>query len=261
MQYIYNSIVARPYSRDILVDKYLLSLILFSHTEILCVGERHLEVCEAWNWCKLLLKSTTCLSLLSKTNADKCGFSQLKKGKLHGLIDVGLSVMSIKKKAMCIDLDTEDNIYHLKVILTDLHNSANFSSISNDEHKPPNTSVFCLWFPLTTQRHWEQLQLTAPNLTLLHPGEVGRAVWGVGVKAASPPCVSAERDFHVPPWEAPLPPPCLLLPLTQWLLEKSRGKVFVCCCISWFSQDLVWLYVFLIQLEGYSNQTGIIPPS
>uniref|UniRef100_A0AAQ5YWK1 Oxysterol-binding protein n=1 Tax=Amphiprion ocellaris TaxID=80972 RepID=A0AAQ5YWK1_AMPOC len=37
------------------------------------------------------------------------------RGKLHGCIDVGLSVMSIKKKAMCIDLDTEDNIYHLKV--------------------------------------------------------------------------------------------------------------------------------------------------
>uniref|UniRef100_A0A7N8XL55 Oxysterol-binding protein n=1 Tax=Mastacembelus armatus TaxID=205130 RepID=A0A7N8XL55_9TELE len=42
--------------------------------------------------------------------------TDLKKGKLHGCIDVGLSVMSIKKKTMCIDLDTEDNIYHLKVI-------------------------------------------------------------------------------------------------------------------------------------------------
>ncbi|KAM4539189.1 oxysterol-binding protein-related protein 3-like isoform 3-T3 [Odontesthes bonariensis] len=41
--------------------------------------------------------------------------SDLQKGKLHGSIDVGLSVMSIKKKAMCIDLDTEDNIFHLKV--------------------------------------------------------------------------------------------------------------------------------------------------
>ena len=40
---------------------------------------------------------------------------QMKKGKLHGCIDVGLSVMSIKKKVMCIDLDTENNIYHLKV--------------------------------------------------------------------------------------------------------------------------------------------------
>ncbi|XP_068431075.1 oxysterol-binding protein-related protein 3-like isoform X2 [Clinocottus analis] len=41
--------------------------------------------------------------------------TDLKKSKLHGCIDVGLSVMSIKKKVMCIDLDTEDNIYHLKV--------------------------------------------------------------------------------------------------------------------------------------------------
>ncbi|KAA8586032.1 hypothetical protein FQN60_007601 [Etheostoma spectabile] len=41
--------------------------------------------------------------------------TDLKKGKLHGCIDVGLSVMSVKKKAMCIDLDTENNIYHLKV--------------------------------------------------------------------------------------------------------------------------------------------------
>uniref|UniRef100_A0A3B5KNW6 Oxysterol-binding protein n=1 Tax=Xiphophorus couchianus TaxID=32473 RepID=A0A3B5KNW6_9TELE len=43
------------------------------------------------------------------------GPADLQKGKVHGLIDVGLSVMSIKNKAMCVDLDTEDNIYHLKV--------------------------------------------------------------------------------------------------------------------------------------------------
>lgn len=41
--------------------------------------------------------------------------SQVEKGKLHGCIDVGLSVMAIKKKAKCIDLDAEENIYHLKV--------------------------------------------------------------------------------------------------------------------------------------------------
>lgn len=54
-------------------------------------------------------------------HVNRSVFLQLKKGKLHGCIDVGLSVMSVKKKAMCIDLDTEDNIYHLKVILTHLH--------------------------------------------------------------------------------------------------------------------------------------------
>ncbi|XP_060680573.1 oxysterol-binding protein-related protein 3 isoform X1 [Hemiscyllium ocellatum] len=41
--------------------------------------------------------------------------SDIEKGKLHGCIDVGLSVMSIKKKAKCIDIDTEEHIYHLKV--------------------------------------------------------------------------------------------------------------------------------------------------
>ncbi|XP_059417458.1 oxysterol-binding protein-related protein 6-like isoform X10 [Carassius carassius] len=39
----------------------------------------------------------------------------IQKGKLHGNIDVGLSVMSIKKRARRIDLDTEEHIYHLKV--------------------------------------------------------------------------------------------------------------------------------------------------
>ncbi|XP_057195542.1 oxysterol-binding protein-related protein 3 isoform X3 [Triplophysa rosa] len=45
----------------------------------------------------------------SKCQAD------IEKGKLHGCIDVGLSVMAIKKKAKCIDLDAEENIYHLKI--------------------------------------------------------------------------------------------------------------------------------------------------
>lgn len=44
----------------------------------------------------------------------KCS-ADIEKGKLHGCIDVGLSVMAIKKKANCIDLDAEENIYHLKI--------------------------------------------------------------------------------------------------------------------------------------------------
>uniref|UniRef100_UPI0037E829FE oxysterol-binding protein-related protein 3 n=1 Tax=Semicossyphus pulcher TaxID=241346 RepID=UPI0037E829FE len=44
----------------------------------------------------------------------KCS-GDIEKGKLHGCIDVGLSVMAIKKKAKCIDLDAEENIYHLKI--------------------------------------------------------------------------------------------------------------------------------------------------
>ncbi|RXM30383.1 Oxysterol-binding protein-related protein 6 [Acipenser ruthenus] len=54
---------------------------------------------------------------LSDTMPDTESISLVKiqKGKLHGSIDIGLSVMSIKKKARRIDLDTEEHIYHLKV--------------------------------------------------------------------------------------------------------------------------------------------------
>lgn len=49
-------------------------------------------------------------------------FLQIERGKLHGCIDVGLSVMSVKKSTKCIDLDTEEQIYHLKVGLQDCYN-------------------------------------------------------------------------------------------------------------------------------------------
>lgn len=49
----------------------------------------------------------------------KCS-ADIEKGKLHGCIDVGLSVMAIKKKAKCIDLDAEENIYHLKIKSQDI---------------------------------------------------------------------------------------------------------------------------------------------
>ncbi|XP_019403887.1 PREDICTED: oxysterol-binding protein-related protein 7 isoform X2 [Crocodylus porosus] len=45
------------------------------------------------------------------------------KGKLHGSIDVRLSVMSVNKKAQRVDLDTEENIYHLKIKSQELFNS------------------------------------------------------------------------------------------------------------------------------------------
>ncbi|KAM4874895.1 oxysterol-binding protein-related protein 3 isoform 6-T6 [Thomomys bottae] len=41
--------------------------------------------------------------------------TDMEREKLHGCIDVGLSVMSVKKSSKCIDLDTEEHIYHLKV--------------------------------------------------------------------------------------------------------------------------------------------------
>ena len=37
------------------------------------------------------------------------------KGKLHGTVDVGLSVLTYKRRGRRFDIDTEDVIYHLKV--------------------------------------------------------------------------------------------------------------------------------------------------
>uniref|UniRef100_A0A8C4R8F3 Oxysterol-binding protein n=1 Tax=Eptatretus burgeri TaxID=7764 RepID=A0A8C4R8F3_EPTBU len=43
------------------------------------------------------------------------GWHKMKRGKLHGSMDVSAAALLIKKKALCIDLDNEEGIYHLKV--------------------------------------------------------------------------------------------------------------------------------------------------
>uniref|UniRef100_A0A667X618 Oxysterol-binding protein n=1 Tax=Myripristis murdjan TaxID=586833 RepID=A0A667X618_9TELE len=80
--------------------------------------------------------------------------SDLKKGKLHGCIDVGLSVMSVKKKAMCIDLDTEDNIYHLKVIYT--HTLAHTHTHTHRHDLTPTCFLFHALF-ICIGRYTQQL--------------------------------------------------------------------------------------------------------
>ncbi|KAK2096178.1 Oxysterol-binding protein- protein 3, partial [Saguinus oedipus] len=57
----------------------------------------------------------------------------IEREKLHGSIDVGLSVMSVKKSSKCIDLDTEEHIYHLKPLRV--------LPASNNQHQSqPNSS-------------------------------------------------------------------------------------------------------------------------
>lgn len=47
--------------------------------------------------------------------AGKFVFLQLEKGKFHGSMDTGLSVIVYKRKGRRIDVDADDVIYHLKV--------------------------------------------------------------------------------------------------------------------------------------------------
>ena len=41
--------------------------------------------------------------------------NDIMKGKIHGSVDVGLSVISTKRSSKRIDIDAEEFIYHLKV--------------------------------------------------------------------------------------------------------------------------------------------------
>ncbi|XP_022413662.1 oxysterol-binding protein-related protein 7 isoform X2 [Delphinapterus leucas] len=92
----------------------------------------------------------------------------ITKGKLHGSIDVRLSVMSINKKAQRIDLDTEDNIYHLKIKSQDLFQSwvAQLRAHRLAQHPDVPRSLL----PSTTHRKVPGAQLPAAGSASALPG-------------------------------------------------------------------------------------------
>ncbi|XP_061030984.1 oxysterol-binding protein-related protein 7 isoform X5 [Eubalaena glacialis] len=93
---------------------------------------------------------------------------KITKGKLHGSIDVRLSVMSINKKAQRIDLDTEDNIYHLKIKSQDLFQSwvAQLRAHRLAQHLDVPRSLL----PSTTHRKVPGAQLPAAGSASALPG-------------------------------------------------------------------------------------------
>ncbi|XP_022413671.1 oxysterol-binding protein-related protein 7 isoform X9 [Delphinapterus leucas] len=95
-------------------------------------------------------------------------FLRITKGKLHGSIDVRLSVMSINKKAQRIDLDTEDNIYHLKIKSQDLFQSwvAQLRAHRLAQHPDVPRSLL----PSTTHRKVPGAQLPAAGSASALPG-------------------------------------------------------------------------------------------
>ncbi|XP_066877010.1 oxysterol-binding protein-related protein 7 isoform X2 [Kogia breviceps] len=92
----------------------------------------------------------------------------ITKGKLHGSIDVRLSVMSVNKKAQRIDLDTEDNIYHLKIKSQDLFQSwvAQLRAHRLAQHLDVPRSLL----PSTTHRKVPGAQLPAAGSASALPG-------------------------------------------------------------------------------------------
>ncbi|XP_051496281.1 oxysterol-binding protein-related protein 7 isoform X2 [Apus apus] len=94
------------------------------------------------------------------------------KGKLHGAIDIRQSVMSINKKAQRVDLDTEENIYHLKIKSPELFASWVSSLCSHHRGEKPES---CPRggpggrTPTTTQGPWTRIlpSGSAPALSTL----------------------------------------------------------------------------------------------
>eukprot|EP00069_Balaena_mysticetus_P021973 bmy_14048T0 len=106
--------------------------------------------------------------LLKKRKWPLKGWHKITKGKLHGSIDVRLSVMSINKKAQRIDLDTEDNIYHLKIKSQDLFQSwvAQLRAHRLAQHLDVPRSLL----PSTTHRKVPGAQLPAAGSASALPG-------------------------------------------------------------------------------------------
>lgn len=51
------------------------------------------------------------------------GPTEINKGKIHGSLDIGLSVITTKQRRRRIDIDAEEFIYHLKAKTDDTFSS------------------------------------------------------------------------------------------------------------------------------------------
>ncbi|NWX38534.1 OSBL7 protein, partial [Notiomystis cincta] len=91
------------------------------------------------------------------------------KGKLHGAIDVRQSVMSVNKKAQRLDLDTEDNIYHLKIKSPELFSSWVSSLCTHHHGERPEPCPRAGPTATNTQGQWTRIlpSGSAPALSTL----------------------------------------------------------------------------------------------
>uniref|UniRef100_A0A8C6ZML2 Oxysterol binding protein like 7 n=1 Tax=Nothoprocta perdicaria TaxID=30464 RepID=A0A8C6ZML2_NOTPE len=97
------------------------------------------------------------------------------KGKLHGSIDVRHAVMSVNKKAQRVDLDTEENIYHLKIKSPELFSSWVSSLCSHHQGERPEP----LAGPRAGSGSWTRIlpSGSAPALSALSSSRDEVAAW------------------------------------------------------------------------------------
>ncbi|XP_053326966.1 oxysterol-binding protein-related protein 6 [Spea bombifrons] len=125
-----------------------------------------------------------------------------QKGKVHGSIDVGLSVMSIKKKTRRIDLDTEENIYHLKVKsqdtfdawVTKLRHHRLYRQ--NEIVRSPRDANFLMFPSTSTTESSPAANVTAPE----GKGPQNNFLWQPSVPCSSLPATCTTGQSKVAAW-------------------------------------------------------------
>lgn len=103
--------------------------------------------------------------------------------------------MAIKKKAMCIDLDAEENIYHLKVKC----NQVNWITVKYPQRCACAKMTWKAGESLPFLYLDHLCSCPLPDFCLIASSDqIAGAVRWVGVEAAAPPPLSAKWDLHVP---------------------------------------------------------------
>lgn len=110
---------------------------------------------------------------------------QIQKGKLHGSIDVGLSVMSVKKRARRIDLDTEEHIYHLKVCVCFIGESLRADNIYR------KSFLLCVFFKVKSPDVFDVWVCKLRHHRLFRQNEIVRSPRDATIRTF-PPSASAE---------------------------------------------------------------------
>lgn len=126
--------------------------------------------------------------------------TDIERGKLHGCIDVGLSVMSVKKSTKCIDLDTEEHIYHLKAKSQEVFDEWVLKLRHHRMYRQNEISMF----PHDINNHFFPASSTTDSVSGLFDSTASRKRGSMtqqnSVQTGSSLSFSCSNESRIPPW-------------------------------------------------------------
>uniref|UniRef100_A0A8C8SA32 Oxysterol-binding protein n=1 Tax=Pelusios castaneus TaxID=367368 RepID=A0A8C8SA32_9SAUR len=152
--------------------------------------------------------------------------NDVEREKLHGLIDVGLSVMSVKKSTKCIDLDTEEYIYHLKVKSQELFDEW----VAKLRHHRMYRQNEIAMFPLDINNHFFPSSSTTDSVPAVFDSVSSRKAGSMTKRNSLQ--MGSSLQFSCPSSESRIPP---------WL--QSSEDMEKC------SKDLSYCHMYLLEMS------------